>query len=496
MGPPGPKGEPGEPGAPGPAGPPGSADAWSRVGNAGTSPSINFLGTTDATPFVLRANNRQVLQLESSVAGSRMIVGVGNSIDPSSTNSSILGGRGNLIQANAHESTIAGGRDNLIQPVQRGAFIGGGFDNEIRVDNDYAMIAGGRNNRIGTNSVISLVVGGGENVIGNNVDGGLMVGGFRNDILGSPDPFSRQIAPILLGGSDNEIGRGRGSSWATILGGDNNRIGTNCPSAVIVGGTNNLVADNAGFSFAAGRRTRVNHVGSFVWADSQNASFASAADDSFNIRAQGGVYISPQSEMFFGTATRQMLNLWDNNYGIGVQSFTMYFRSDANFSWFKGGTHSNDNGVPGAGGTQLMRLNDSGLRVNGTFVSSSDRNKKENLRPVNPREFLDKVVALPVSEWNYKADPNSRHVGPMAQDFKAAFDLGDDDKYIATVDADGVALAAVQGLNQKLEETVRAQETRIAQLEADLAELRRLVSGVASVAIAPKSLAASESSVP
>lgn len=66
----------------------------------------------------------------------------------------------------------------------------------------------------------------------------------------------------------------------------------------------------------------------------------------------------------------------------------------------------------------------------------------------------------------------------MAQDFRAAFDLGDDDKHIATVDADGVALAAIQGLNQKVEDQAKAlreRDERIGQLEAELSELRGLV---------------------
>ena len=475
SGPQGPVGPAGPAGPIGPQGSPGTDDAWNRTGNAGTVANVNFLGTTDAVPLTLRANNQTVLTLEAVPTGFRTIFGSRNRIDPSSTNTSILSGRDNEILGNAHESTIVGGQANLIETVQRGSFIGGGARNEIGLDNDFGFIGGGRDNRIGTNDVISLVVGGGENVIGNNVDGGLMIGGFRNDILGSTDSGSRQIAPIIIGGSDNEIGRGRGSSWAIILGGDNNRIGTNAPNAFIAGGTNNLVADNAGFSFAGGRRSRVNHVGSFVWADSQNASFNSAANDSFNIRSQGGLHLSPQTSLFCGSTTRQMLNLFNEDYGVGVQSGTLYFRSDANFSWFDSGTHSNASGDPGAGGTQLMRLNSSGLRVNGTFVSASDRNKKENFNPVDPREILDKVTALPLTSWNYKTDPGNRHVGPMAQDFHAAFNLGDDDKYIATVDADGVALAAIQGLNQKLEETVWKQADRLERLEAELAELKNLI---------------------
>jgi hypothetical protein len=113
---------------------------------------------------------------------------------------------------------------------------------------------------------------------------------------------------VLLGGSDNEIGRE--SSWTVILGGDNNRIGTNCPSTIILGGTNNLVADNSGFSLAAGRRARVNHIGAFVFADGQNASFASQGANTFNVRAAGGVHCNTDTSLFFGSATRQMLNLY------------------------------------------------------------------------------------------------------------------------------------------------------------------------------------------
>lgn len=488
AGPPGPKGDPGATGAtgatgpkgdkgdPGPQGPPGSDDAWSRTGNAGTTPASNFIGTTDAQPLILRAGNQQVLRLEGQTTGTRILGGRAQSIDASSTNSAILSGRENSIAAAAHETVIAGGVDNVIARDQRSAFIGGGARNEILQDNQHAVIVGGRDNRIGTNTVISLVVGGGENRIANNVDGGLMIGGFRNDILGSNNPNRREIAPVLIGGSDNEIGRE--SSWTVILGGDNNRIGTNSASAIILGGTNNLIADNCAFSLAAGRRSRVNHVGAFVFADSQNASFASAGADTFNIRAQGGIHVNGDTSQFFGSTTRQMLNLYGTTYGLGVQSSTLYFRSNTGYSWFRGGIHSDTANTAGSGGVEMMRLNSSGLRVNGAFVSASDRALKENFEPVDPRAVLEKVATLPLNKWNYRQDPGARHLGPMAQDFHAAFGVGTDDKTIATVDADGVALAAIQGLNQKLadqEAALRQRDARIERLESELAELRSLV---------------------
>jgi hypothetical protein len=74
--------------------------------------------------------------------------------------------------------------------------------------------------------------------------------------------------------------------------------------------------------------------------------------------------------IFFGSQTRQMLNLWGSNYGIGVQNDAFYQRTANEFIWYKGGTHSNTFADPGSGGTQLMRLGNSGdLAVAGRIVT-------------------------------------------------------------------------------------------------------------------------------
>jgi len=108
------------------------------------------------------------------------------------------------------------------------------------------------------------------------------------------------------------------------------------------------------------------------------------------------------------------------------------------------------------------------------------RNVKENFKLVDTRAVLDKSAALPLSEWNYKQDTATRHVGPMAQDFYAAFGVGPGDKHIATVDADGVALATTRGLNEKVElgklkseARSRLLEERLQQKETEIAELKR-----------------------
>jgi hypothetical protein len=100
----------------------------------------------------------------------------------------------------------------------------------------------------------------------------------------------------------------------------------------------------------------------------------------------------------------------------------------------------------------------------------SDRNQKKAIAPVDTKEILDKVARLPISTWTYVEEPSAvRHLGPMAQDFRASFGLGNDDRTYNSVDAHGVALAAIQAL----ERMVAAQEKRIANLERENRRLER-----------------------
>jgi hypothetical protein len=89
------------------------------------------------------------------------------------------------------------------------------------------------------------------------------------------------------------------------------------------------------------------------------------------------------------------------------------------------------------------------LQIDGTLTQSSDRNAKMAIEPVDSTEILAKVRAMPVAEWTYKHDAETgiRHIGPMAQDFYAAFGTGADEKGISSLDGTGVALAAIQALS-------------------------------------------------
>jgi hypothetical protein len=126
---------------------------------------------------------------------------------------------------------------------------------------------------------------------------------------------------------------------------------------------------------------------------------------------------------------------------------------------------------PGSDGESLF-IKPTGVEVNVAFSAVSDVNKKTGLTPVDPTDALDRVAELPVTTWSFTSDPSgTTHLGPSAQDFYRTFDIGSDDRHIAPLDAAGVALAAIQGLNAKLEATDDALQRDDESLEAEDAVL-------------------------
>lgn len=120
--------------------------------------------------------------------------------------------------------------------------------------------------------------------------------------------------------------------------------------------------------------------------------------------------------------------------------------------------------------------------VSGTVVHSSDVARKQDLSPVDPAAILKAVKKMEINTWAYRRSPGAKHIGPTAQEFHRAFGLGNDDTMIAAVDADGVALAAVQGLANELTEKdlrLAAIERRNERLEEQNAELLRRNAAIA-----------------
>lgn len=113
-----------------------------------------------------------------------------------------------------------------------------------------------------------------------------------------------------------------------------------------------------------------------------------------------------------------------------------------------------------------------GVTANGGIMHASDADRKEEFVNVDTEDLLDQALDLRIASWQYKNDATgARHIGPTAQDFAERFKVGSDDKFINTIDADGVALGAIQGLNARLLKALDERDARIAELEARITAL-------------------------
>ena len=235
-------------------------------------------------------------------------------------------------------------------------------------------------------------------------------------------------------------------------------------------------------STAMGVNSQASNNFAFVWSDGflnyQSSNyFSSTAPGQFLIHAGGGVGIGTNQpnaalEVASASALPQLrLDQQLNDFSrIRLAGYTNAYWDIA--------VQKTMNFFCSSNGLNVLVLNPNGSAVfagtvtaNGVLLTS-DRNAKENFTPLNPKAVLAKVVALPVTEWNYKSDDQAqKHIGPMAQDFQAAFQLSADDKHISVVDEGGVALAAIQGLNEKLESENASLQSQLAALKSLLEQL-------------------------
>ena len=127
-------------------------------------------------------------------------------------------------------------------------------------------------------------------------------------------------------------------------------------------------------------------------------------------------------------------------------------------------------------GLEVATLGTGGnMTIEGNLTQNSNFYSKENFEPLDPLQVLAVVDEMPITSWNFKADaPDVRHVGPMAQDFYEAFGLGIDEEHISPLDVSSVALVAIQGLN----EVVQEKEAQINALEAQNTELEARLSAL------------------
>jgi trimeric autotransporter adhesin len=414
-----------------------ATNAWTQGGNAFGAPGV--LGTTDTQPMTVQGSGSVSVLLSGTTDGLRVLAAPAgaafqrpNIILGDNTNA-----LGNTTGAQMLGMTISGGAFNTVGSADG---LAGGF----------ATVGGGNSNRaINANATVG--------------------GGYVNIASGTE--------ATVAGGQANTAS----ANNATVGGGISNVARGD--SSVVPGGRANTAGGLT--SFAAGNQAKAIHDGAFVWGDSTPAEVSSTAANQFVVRAGGGVQLVEGTTLNFGQTVQQMLNLYGTQYGFGVQNGTLYSRTNGLFAWYLDGVHNAATANSG-GGSTLMLLRSvaaatpaaAGHVYAQTFNPSSDRNVKAAIRAVNPKAVLDKVLGLPISSWSYKTDASARHIGPMAQDFRKAFGLGgaSGDTTIATVDADGVALAAIQGLAAVVKEKeakIVVQAEKLSALEREMAAIKR-----------------------
>jgi hypothetical protein len=247
-------------------------------------------------------------------------------------------------------------------------------------------------------------------------------GGFQNTSSGqessvgggNTNTASNQFTTV--GGGFANMASGAAS---TVAGGGGNTASGGF--STVAGGSHNVAS---GFgSFAAGQYANANVDGCFAFGDNSTSNVVSCGvtPNQFVARAVGGVYFltgGNSDATYTGAALHP-----------GATAWTVY----------------------------------------------SDRNGKNNIRAIKPSEVLRKLASIPIATWNWKhQDASIRHMGPMAQDFHAAFGLGETEKGISTVDADGVAFAAIQGLHRLIQE----KDTKLQQQSRDISELKRKLQAI------------------
>jgi hypothetical protein len=349
--------------------------------------------------------------------GNTISGGANNKMWRYATYATIGGGKGNLVTYSSPFATIGGGASNSVD-TSYGGTIAGGVQNYMSYPAWGGTIGGGANNSIAgfdVESVYATIAGGYSNSVQGGWQYATVSGGYLNRIL--MNPGSRLLSSATIaGGDDNTIQAN--AAGASISGGSFNTASG--PYATVPGGSNNVAAANA---FAAGSNAKAVNTGAFVWADYSTNSFSSISTNEFAARATGGVR--------FVTA------------------------------------------VDGSGNPTAGAMLAPGAT---SWATISDRNAKKDFAPVDGESVLDKLSAVPVEQWHYKweADDSTPHMGPMAQDFKHAFYPGRDDKSITTLEFDGVELAAIQGLNEKLKE----KDARITELEQRLDRMEKVLSAL------------------
>lgn len=294
---------------------------------------------------------------------------------------------------------------------------------------------------------------------------------------------------------------GSNSFFGFDAGGDNTEGGSNSFFGRSAGSMITTSSHNSFFGNSAGRNNTDGSANSFFGSQTGNAN-TTGSNNSFFGRLAGTTNTIGDGNVFFGTSAGR-LNL-DGNSNAFFGYLAGFDNSSGSFNSFFGrsaganllgsrniciGNQSGPEPVDSNSSDRLYidvetssdpliygEFDNDFVRINGTFevtaglMNSSAKNLKTDFTTVEHKAILEKLVGLDISEWTYKDQPGTIHIGPVAEDFHTAFGYGSTSQ-IYTIDADGVTMAAIKAVH---EENLR-QHAKLDQLESEIAALKNLL---------------------
>lgn len=216
----------------------------------------------------------------------------------------------------------------------------------------------------------------------------------------------------------------------------------------------------------------------------------SLASGDYSIAIGTQVYASGTSSMAFGNGADTHGKEGSVVIGDNTYFQTAYATNDNQITMrFTGGKSAScgDDNIMNDGGDGTCKAyrfltyypdTQYGVYMNGGssgWVNYSSRTLKENFRPLNGEELLGKIRTMSITEWNYKGTPETKYIGPVAEEFYDAFHLNGNDKTgINTISIDGVNMAGVQALEKRTSEMRKEMAEMKSTIELLRAEIETL----------------------